>query len=77
MEWTDWVAVFLAMFACVMVGLTWGWFWHKYLTRDISAGVLKIDTSDPDGPYLFLELHEEIRAISKQSHVTFKVDLSQ
>lgn len=77
MEWTEWAALILVMIACIGVGLVWGWFWHKRLTRDISSGVLKIDTSDPDGPYLFLELHEEIGAISKQNHVTFEVDLSQ
>ena len=77
MEWADWVAVFLAMFACVMVGLTWGWFWHKYVVSGISAGVLKIDTSDPDGPYLFLELHEHINTLSKQKYATFDIDISQ
>lgn len=73
MECADWVA----MFACVVAGLTWGWFLHKCAVSDSSAGVLKIDTSDPDGPYLFLELHEHIDTLSKQKYATFDIDISQ
>lgn len=73
MECADWVA----MFACVVAGLTWGWFLHKCAVSDNSAGVLKIDTSDPDGPYLFLELHEHIDTLSKQKYATFDIDISQ
>ena len=35
-----------------------------------SIGSLIIDTSDPDGPYLFLELHHD-QSIAKLSHETF------
>lgn len=77
MTLTNWIALALVMIACIGVGITWGWFWHRHLVSDISAGVLKIDTSDPDGPYLFLELHEHIDTLSKQKHATFDIDISQ
>lgn len=39
------------------------------------VGTLRIDTSDPDGPYLFLELHTPIDEVMKQQIVTLDVNL--
>lgn len=45
--------------------------------RDPSThGTLKIDTSDPDGPYLFVELNEDPSTLQHQEYITLKVDLS-
>ena len=38
-----------------------------------SDGNLRIDRSDPDGPYLFLELSNAIDVVSKKKHVLFDV----
>lgn len=38
------------------------------------AGVLKVETSDPEGPYLFLELHDDIRSIMRKDAVIFSVE---
>lgn len=46
----------------------------KALRRRKPVGVLRIDTSDPDGPYMFLELSEDVSTIMKAERVTFKVD---
>ena len=39
-------------------------------------GTLKIDTSDPDGPYLFVELNEDVCTLQHQEYITLKVDMS-
>ena len=45
---------------------------RKYSKKPI--GTLRIDSSDPDGPYLFLELETEPNVIKKEKYVTLKVD---
>lgn len=42
--------------------------------RKTSVGTLKIDTSDNDGPYLFLELHKDVSEIYNQKKITLDVD---
>lgn len=44
-------------------------------TKIRSVGTLRMNTSDPDGPYLFLELHNGIDDIGRKKHVTFKVQI--
>lgn len=38
------------------------------------AGTLRVDQSDPDGPYLFLELNESIEKIIHQKKVVMNVN---
>lgn len=38
------------------------------------AGILRIDNSDPDGPYLFLELSSDPKFIMKEKYITLKVN---
>lgn len=38
-----------------------------------SVGVLRVDTSDPDGPYMFLELHTGIGEVMGRKQVTLDV----
>ena len=44
----------------------------KYSKKPI--GTLRIDSSDPDGPYLFLELTTDPNIIKKEKYVLLKVD---
>ena len=44
-------------------------------TKIRSSGTLRINTSDPDGPYLFLELNAGVGDISRKKHVCLKVDI--
>lgn len=37
-------------------------------------GTLRVDSSDPDGPYFFLELETHPEFIKKEKYVTLKVD---
>lgn len=45
---------------------------EKYYKKPI--GTLRIDSSDPDGPYLFLELETDPNIIKKEKHVFLKVN---
>lgn len=40
-----------------------------------SIGSLRIDQSDPDGPYLFLELNEPIEYVMSQKKVVMSVEV--
>ena len=37
-------------------------------------GVLRIDRSDPDGPYLFLELSKDVSYFSNKKYVLLRVN---
>lgn len=47
----------------------------RTLERNVS-GKLKIDSSDPDGPYLFLELKEDVDDIQQRKYAILEVDMS-
>ena len=38
-----------------------------------TVGVLRVDTSDPDGPYMFLELHTGVSEVMGRKQVTLDV----
>lgn len=61
-------SLIVGIIAAVIVGLV------KAIRRRKPVGVLRIDASDPDGPYMFLELSEDISAVMDAEQVTLKVD---
>ena len=40
----------------------------------MAVGTLRVDTSDPDGPYLFLELSKDVGPISARKYVILEVN---
>ena len=47
------------------------------LKKSKAVGTLRVDTSDPkDGPYLFLELSEDVSQICKEDQITLRVNNS-
>ncbi|MCD8119691.1 MAG: hypothetical protein LUE29_09495 [Lachnospiraceae bacterium] len=40
-----------------------------------SPGRIRIDTSDPDGPYMFLELTEPVKSFMNEKQVLLDIDL--
>lgn len=76
---TTFLCAFLALVLLVLVVVA-GYFYEKRKPKDCDTpthGTLKIDTSDPDGPYLFLEIsNEDLDYIRTQSYVTLRVDTS-
>lgn len=60
----------------VLVGIVLGLLIGRDLVKTPIIGKLKVDITDPDGPYLFLEFNEYVDAIQKHEYVTLKVDMS-
>lgn len=56
-----------------IIGIVCGTFIGRLLLKKHSVGTLRIDNSDPDGPYLFLELSTNIPSFSKKKQVTLNV----
>lgn len=42
---------------------------------DKPSGRLHVETSDPDGPYIFLELYTDVADVSRKKKVVFEVDM--
>ena len=56
-----------------LVGVVIGGITTRLLWRPKGVGNLRVDTSDPDGPYLFLELTKDLDSVVKSKSVTLKV----
>lgn len=57
----------------VVIGIVIGFIGAYAIRRKHPVGVLRIDKSDPDGPYLFLELKKSISEIVTQKTVLLEV----
>lgn len=57
------------------IGVIVGCILVNIVQRIKSVGALRIDTSDPDGPYIFLELDKGIDTISSKKYVLLRVKL--
>ena len=60
-------------FIYVVIGILIGFIGASVIRRKHPVGFLRIDKSDPDGPYLFLELKKSINEIVTQKTVLLKV----
>ena len=63
---------FIAIVVCLICGYVLGYSLGKNKRKPI--GTLRVDSSDPDGPYLFLELETDPGVIKKEKYVLLKVD---
>lgn len=57
------------------IGVIIGCVLSSIIRRAKSVGKLRIDTSDPDGPFMFLELSKGVGDISAKKYVLLQVDL--
>ena len=57
----------------VVVGIMIGFVVSSIIRRKRPVGFLRIDKSDPDGPYLFLELKKSVNEIATQRTVLLEV----
>lgn len=66
----------------MVIGVLFGFLFHvtyirlRFKKYNDPVGVLKIETTDPDGPYLFLELNREINDVINQKTVNLTVDIN-
>ena len=51
-----------------------GFLISKAILKEDPVGTLRIDNSDPDGPYLFLEMRTDPRTLTKRKNVVLKVN---
>lgn len=56
---------------CLLIG---GYILGIYHAKQHPIGTLRVDSSDPDGPYMFLELETDPSVIKKEKYVLLKVD---
>lgn len=57
----------------VVVGILIGYVVSSIIRRKHPVGFLRIDKSDPDGPYLFLELKKSFNEIIAQRTILLEV----
>lgn len=57
----------------ILIGILIGFVGTSIIYRKHPIGFLRIDKSDPDGPYLFLELEKSINEIVTQRVVLVEV----
>ena len=57
----------------VVVGIMIGFVVSSIIRRKHPVGFLRIDKSDPDGPYLFLELKKSVNEIIAQRTILLEV----
>lgn len=56
------------------LGLILAFIFVRYRRRkEQPVGVLRVETSDPDGPYLFLEIHTGIDDVMRRKQVMLEV----
>ena len=55
------------------IGIVIGIIFSRIVFRFISIGNLRVDHSDPDGPYLFLELKKSVNEIIVQRTILLEV----
>lgn len=63
--------------AAIVIGIAGGILGYILAMRMCSKkpiGTLRVDSSDPDGPYLFLELETDPNVLKKEKYVTLKVN---
>ena len=70
----DIYAIVLGVVCLVFEAIIFAYFFNLNKKLNRIAGTLRIDCSDPDGPYMFLELSEPVSTILNEEYVTFKVD---
>lgn len=57
----------------ILIGILIGFVVTSIIHRKHPIGFLRIDRSDPDGPYLFLELKKSVNEIMTQKTVLLEV----
>ena len=57
------------------IGIAVGSIITRIIIKPLDIGTLRIDTSDPDGPFMFLELSKDVDTVASKKYVILKVNL--
>ena len=58
------------------IGIIFGFMFAVIILHNDSLGTLRVETSDPDGPYLFLELNTDIKNICSKKYANLQVKVT-
>lgn len=70
---TIWLVLVLTFVIALIIGFLFARSYYLELRDRSMVGALRIDRSDPDGPYLFLELKTGVDDVSQRGYVTLEV----
>lgn len=61
---------------CTIIGVITGVTMHKKLsvTNSKPSGTIRVDISDPDGPFLFLELNDDLATVCAKTKIVCTID---
>ena len=59
----------------LVIGIMVGSIITRIIIRPLDIGTLRIDTSDPDGPFMFLEMSKDVDTVESKKYVVLKVNL--
>lgn len=59
-----------------LIGILLGFALAVLLLHNNSLGILKVVTSDTDGPYLFLELTRDVNMVMSKKYANFRVKIT-
>ena len=59
----------------LIIGFILGLFFMAFEFANKIVGTLRVDSSNEDGPYLFLELDKSLLQVTTQKYVAMKVDI--
>lgn len=65
---------FLLFIIGIFAGISFGLL-ISLIRRPKVMGCLRIEQSDPDGPYMFLELHEKLETLADQKAIILAIRL--
>lgn len=63
----------MSMITILVLGILAGILFTGVVFRLFLVGTLRIDHSDPDGPFLFLELSKRVESVISKKYVILKV----
>lgn len=67
----EWIILILVLVLAFILGFTFCLWWNNLRKR--AVGTLRIDRSDPDGPYLFLELDKPLMIFEYDEYAVFRI----
>lgn len=67
----EYVIILLSLLYCFFLG----YYIRERKLKRSASGVIRVDRSDPDGPYLFLELHKDVDAVMRDKYITLEVNV--
>lgn len=73
LNWLDVIMVFLGLIAVSLLIIVVAM--YIYARQSRPSGKLHVETSDPDGPYIFLELYTDVADVSRKKKVMLEVDM--